>query len=132
MLSGLDSGIVGLEVCEVSMLSLGLKICEMRMLSSLSPEFVISLAFELREDSILFGDCVCVVDTVLSGVGVEPTGFSFEVLPCKVYADDWLMRRSSVNIGAAVVWPPEIIIFPEDAGDWVVPDCDALGIMNSW
>jgi len=128
VLSGLDSGIVDLEVCEVSMLSLGLKICEMRMLSSLSPEFVISLAFELREDSILFGDCGCVVDTL----GVEPTGFSFEVLSCEVYADDWLMRRSSVTIGAAVVWLPEIIIFPEDAGDWVVPDCDALGIMNSW
>jgi hypothetical protein len=43
------------------------------------------------------------------------------------------MRCSSVTIGAAaVVWLPEIIIFPEDAGDWLVPDCDALGIMNSW
>jgi hypothetical protein len=98
VLSGLDSGIVGLEVCEVSMLSLGLETCKMRVLSSLTPEFVISLVFEFREDSILFGDCGCVLETVLSGVGVEPTGFSFEVLSCEVYADDWLMRRSSVKL----------------------------------
>jgi hypothetical protein len=61
VLSGLDSGVVGPEVGEVSMLSLGLETCEMRVLSSLSPEFVISLAFELREDSILFDDCSCIL-----------------------------------------------------------------------